>query len=78
MFGDDFDNLNPAFQDLGAWVDVDAPEEFYEDEWYEGEDDDDFFVEEMDDDFPLSLEYDEGENDMYADGDFYTNDPGDW
>jgi len=71
MFGDDFDNLNPAFQDLGAWVEVDDPTE-----WYDEEDDgsDDIFTDEFyDDDFPIDLEYDEGEDDMYADGDFFTN-----
>jgi len=70
MFGEDFDNLNPAFQDLGAWVEVEDPPE------WEEEEEEDFL--EAEDDFPLSLEYDEGEGDMYADGDFFTNDPGDW
>lgn len=73
MFGEDFDTLNPTFQDLGAFIETDeTPEGWddgYEDDGYDG----------FDDDFPMSLEYDEGDNDMYADGDgFYTNDPGDW
>ena len=72
MFGEDFDNLNAAFQDLGAWVEAEDPPEWEEEE----EEEEDFL--EAEDDFPLSLEYDEGESDMYADGDFFVNDPGDW
>ena len=68
MYGDDFDTLNPAFQDLGAWVESEDPTE-----WYEEEEEDNEFYE---DDFPIDLEYDEGEDDMYADGEgFYTNEP---
>ena len=68
MYGDDFDTLNPTFQDLGAWVESEDPTE-----WYEEEEEDNEFYE---DDFPIDLEYDEGEDDMYADGEgFYTNEP---
>jgi len=67
----DFDALNPTFRDEEAFIDPPFDlEEEWEDEYFDEIDDDG--------DFPLSLEYDEGENDMYADGDFYTNDMGDW
>lgn len=63
MYGDEFDTLNPTFEDVGSWVeDSYEPYDYYYDEL-------------PDDDFPMYLEYDEGENDMYADGDFFTNEP---
>jgi len=70
MFGDDFDNLNPAFQDLGAWVDDEMIDEYLdENELYEEMD--------ADDDFPMWMEYDEDDTAMYDDGDgFFTNNDG--
>jgi len=70
MFGDDFDTLNPAFQDVGAWVDDDLIDEYLdENEVYDEMD--------SDDDFPMWMEYDEGESAMYDDGDgFFTNNDG--
>ena len=60
-----------VYEDQYEWENggyLDDVEEGWEDEWEEDEG--------FDDDFPLSLEYDEGEDDMYADGEgFYTNEP---
>jgi len=65
-----FMNQNPeAFEDIYAW----EAEGFLEDINDVDEIDEFDGLDDFEDDFPISLEYDEGEDDMYPDGDFFTN-----
>lgn len=75
-------NQHPeAFEDIYEWEEGGYIDDLMgAGEWdpEEEEEEEEFDAFDFDDYFPLSLEYDEGEEDMYADGDFFTNSPGDW